>query len=190
MQRTFSTKVRLLLVSVVFAIIACILLGRSIYLATSGAHRGRTNLMLMTRTPQSLKLLEAQNRKIAQIASDIDSYSLREIKDVLSQTSRVAGRTTTELRAQSDAWEKIKTKIDIDANTYKDVQQNLSLVARLQSAEIVKLNKLLDDSTKPTLWNNILALLSSFLLGIVSSVAATMAYDKYKTWDEKRRAHV
>lgn len=186
----FNPQRRLLVIVIILSLGAASLLGRALYLATSDAHQGRTNLVIMTRVPQSLGKLDAQNQKIAAVAANIDSHSLNEIKRVLDETSRIAGRASLELKAQSDAWEKIKSKTNVDASTYQEVQKNLELVGALQSNEIVRLKKLLEESGQPSLWEGILGHASSFFLGVISSLAAAGCIKGFAAWRSRRRARL
>lgn len=185
-KRKFNLRARLFVVVTGFSLLAILLMGRALYLATSDAHRGRTNLIVMTRVPQSLGRLEVQNQKIAKIADDIDSFTLKEIKQVLGETSRIAERAKFELRAQADAWEKIKTKINVDASTYYGVQRDLAEIGALQSEQMIRLNRILDESSRPTLWESASYYFWSFVLGVISSLAATILVKKFIYWRSGR----
>lgn len=158
------------------------LVARSIYLLSDQRIRVNTDLILATRTPSSLGALAEQAKKIDSISSNIDNYSLKEIKGALGDTAVLTATASRELKAQSDAWDEIKSKASNDANAYQEVKRNLDVAARMQDAQFLKVNELLEKSkrTSPTQW--FLEIAGSFLVGLVTSWVASATYKRVRQW--------
>ncbi len=167
------TRERLRYILIALAIMASCLLARAFYLVFDDDFQSSINLKLMTREPTSLQLLEKKRAEIDMAAADIGELSLNEIQALLSSTSVLAGQASRELKAQEVAWEKVKSRSNVDAATYEEIKRQLNDVTEMQSQEIIRLTTLLDEARSPSFFDSIWGLAASMLVGILSSLAAT-----------------
>jgi len=134
----------------------------------------------MNRSPLSFVALGAQIEELQRMTLNIDNYKLVEIKSALEKTARLAINARTEFQAQYDAWMYVESQSTKDKESFLQLRQKLDDVQKLQDREIVRLKKLLDESTKPSLLNDSFTLLLSFGLGILSSMIGSRIYDGCK----------
>lgn len=180
------TRMRYGVVSAMLIALAVALVARALFILYNDDVQSKINLKLMSREPTSLRLLENKRAEIDRATKNIGSLSLDEIQALLATTSLLAGQASTELKAQEDAWDKMKIRSDVDAATYEDVKRQLNIVSKMQSEEIIKLKGLLDEAKSPSVMDNIWGLFASFLIGVISSFAATFLLDLIR----KRRSEV
>lgn len=170
----------------VFVLLAVALLVRAAFVTIGTSNRLQTNLALMNRTPQSFLDLGAQVETLSEMTAEIDQHSLAEIKSALITTSRLAAYAQVESRAQYDAWLAIKNASVQDKKVFLQLRNQLDEVRRFQDTEIVRLKKLLDDSTKPSLLADGMNLMFSFVVGVLSSILASRLYEPWKARKAKR----
>lgn len=170
----------------VFVLLAVALIVRAAFVTIGTSNRLKTNLAIMNRTPQSFLDLGAQVETLTEMTAEIDQHSLAEIKSALITTSRLAAYAQVEYRAQYDAWLAIKNVNAQDKKAFLQLRNQLDEVQRLQDTEIVRLKKLLDDSTKPSLFADGMNLMFSFVVGILSSILASRLYELWKARKAKR----
>lgn len=154
---------------------------RSAFLTIGSANRMQSSLAVMNRSPQSFIALGTQVEKLDKITANIDNYKIGEIKDALIDTAILARNANKEFQAQYESWLFVRGAIDKDKNSFLQLRKKLDEVQKLQDGEIVHLKELLDESNKPSLASEIFNFSSAFVLGVFSSIIATMIYEKYKT---------
>ena len=71
--------------------------------------------------------------------------------------------------------------MDSDGESFKELKGNLNTIKTLQSEEIKSLKKTLDDVTAEKVSTQFLSLLVSFVVGVLSSVAASLVYPSIKS---------
>ena len=169
------TRTRYRIVLTTLALLAFGLLMRSLFIVYDDDLQAKINLKLMSREPASLRLLESKRVEIDKAAANIGSLTLNQIQDLLASTSILAGQASIELKAQEEAWEKMKSQSNVDAATYEEVKRQLNVVSKMQSAEIIRLTGLLDDARSPSILDYIWGIIASFIVGVISSLAATFA---------------
>jgi len=179
-----ETLRRLAIIATPLALMAFVVCGRSAYLATSKKSQERTNLMLMARTPASLKLLQRQSELIADVADHIEDHSLSDVRSLLDETATIGKRASSEIQAQQDAWRKIQTQTKVDTETYRNIQRDLSGISRMQEREIIRLNNLLEMAQRKSIPAAVVGYIGTFLFGIFSSLLSSHLYD---LWRKKRR---
>jgi len=113
--------------------------------------------------------------------NDIESLSLKDIRSTITKTVTLINLTTREIDAQYEAWIDLKAKMDSDGESFKELKGNLNTIKTLQSEEIKSLKKTLDDVTAEKVSTQFLSLLVSFVVGVLSSVAASLVYPSIKS---------
>lgn len=171
---------RFRLFSIVIPLCAGVLymLGHTIHFALSQNSREQVNLMLMNRTPRSFEELRIQTERLNAITSNIEKYSLGEIRQELQRTSGLVTISRKEFAAQYDAWLEVKEAAGQDRESFLELRAQLDDVSRLQDNQIQRLRKLLDESAEPSFFDSVLGLVGSFFLGVMSSVLASAAYER------------
>lgn len=169
------TRIRYRIVVATLALLASGLLMRSLFIVYDDDLQAKINLKLMNREPMSLRLLESKRVEIDKATVDIGSLTLNQIQELLSSTSVLAGQASIELKAQEEAWEKMKSQSNVDAATYEEVKRQLNVVSKMQSTEIIRLTGLLDEARSPSILDYIWGIIASFIIGVISSLAATFA---------------
>lgn len=161
-------------------LIVVLIIVRATIVSIGDNNRLRSNLVVMNRSPQSFVALGAQIEELQRMTLNIDNYRLVEIKSALEKTARLAGNAKTEFQAQYDAWVYVQSQSTKDKENFLQLRQKLDDVQKLQDREIVRLKKLLDESTKSSLLDYSFTLLLSFGLGILSSMIAARIHDYWK----------
>lgn len=157
-------------------------LGYRAAVATMGIENvTNTNLMLVARTPNSLIKLQEHSEKMNLMINDIESLPLKDIRSTITKTVALINLTTREIDAQYEAWIDLKAKMDSDGESFKELKGNLNTIKTLQSEEIKSLKKTLDDVTAEKVSTQFLSLLVSFVVGVLSSVAASLVYPSIKS---------
>lgn len=169
-------KVFVLAIIVIFG-----LLGYRAAVTTMGMENvTNTNLMLIARTPHSLIKLQEHSEKMNLMINDIESLPLKDIRSTITKTVALINLTTREIDAQYEAWIDLKAKMDSDGESFKELKGNLDTIKTLQSEEIKNLKKALDDVTAEEASTQFLSLLVSFVVGVFSSIAASLMYPSIK----------
>jgi len=169
------TKWRLRIVASVMILLAIALVVRALFIVYDDDLQSKINLKMMSREPTSLRLLEVKRAEVDRATKNIGSLTLDEIQDLLATTSVLAGQASIELKAQEEAWEKMKSRSEVDAATYEEVRRQLNIVSQMQSKEIIRLTGLLDEARSPSILDHIWGVFASFIVGVISSLAATFA---------------
>jgi cytochrome c556 len=181
--RMVRLKARMVVLISLLLMLTALLVVRAAVLTLGADNRLQANLSVMNRTPQGFTALGTQVETLRRMTSDIDNYNLSEIKNALGTTARLAGYATTEFKAQYDAWITVHDKISKDKESFELLKQRLDEVQRLQDGEIVHLKALLDQSAKPSIFDNVTSAFITFAFGVVSSLAAPLIY----RWGKKKR---
>ena len=141
----------------------------------------RANLSVMSRSPKSFQLLSDNMRDLQEMTSNIDQYSLLQIKDALNKTSILVNQATAEFKAQQDSWNKVQGQINKDKVNFLEIRQQLEDVQKLQSGEILRLKTLLDETSRPSLLSDLTDLFVSFVFGVLASIVASHIYSWLKS---------
>lgn len=156
-------------------------MGYRAYVVTIGAENvTQTNLMLVTRTPHSLTKLKNHTEKMSSMIEDIESLPLKDIKSTILETVNLINLTSREIDAQYEAWIDLKAKMDTDGITFRELKNKLETVKTLQNQEIADLKSVLDDVYNQSVTSQMISLIVSFLVGILSSIAASFLFPKVK----------
>lgn len=180
-------KFRIKLILTTLSIIGIVYISYFGILMVGNSNKLNTNISIMNRTPTSFIELGKQVQKLQIMTSNIDNYTLNDIKSSLLTTANLTNLASSEFKAQYESWLFVKGQINKDADSFIQVKQKLDQVQKLQDDEIVRLKELLDKSTKPSLLSSSLNLLISFLLGVLSSIFSSHVYSK---WLQKKQNHI
>ncbi|OBT06768.1 hypothetical protein A9267_12745 [Shewanella sp. UCD-FRSSP16_17] len=179
-QRMMITQKRVIvLVLIILGVFG--LLGYRAAVVTMGMENATsTNLMLVTRTPNSLTKLQEHSDKMNLMINDIESLPLKDIRSTITKTVALINLTTREIDAQYEAWVDLKAKMDDDGVTFRELKKNLDTIKTLQGEEIISLKKTLDDVNNDDVSVQFISLLISFIVGILSSTVASLLYPSIK----------
>lgn len=181
-----NLRARLYVIYMVLGLSVIALFSRSVYLTLGTDSRMRANLTVMNRSPASFVALGKQTEKLQEMSSSIDRYSLGDIKTVLSDTVRLVSEARTEFLAQYDAWVAVKGQTSKDRESFLEFKARLDETRNMQVAEIVRLKKALDESTKPSWFETLGNLVAAFVAGIASSWIASALYSKYERYSKAK----
>lgn len=144
-------------------------------------NQAKANLAVMARTPRSFVALEEQTKLLDSMTSDISQFTLAQIKDELEKTNHLVKTARQEFVAQNEAWVKVSRFAEKDMDSFIELKRKLDEVQRLQDEEIVRLNELLEESQKDSFFESLFGFIFSFSMGVLSSIAASHLYERYKT---------
>lgn len=161
---------------IVFAIA---IFSRAAFIALSPAHKLKAALLVVNVEPAAGPALLAQVQVLNTISADIENTSIATLREALSKTARLAERATREFEAQYQSWTVLRGHIKNDGTTYNELRRQLEQTQSLQDREILRLQQALSKAQKPSIWSEFSALSLSFFLGILSSVLATMFWEKW-----------
>jgi len=178
----FKPRVKIIFFLIVLVLI--IYLVRFGILTIGDSNRLVRNLVIMNRTPVSFVELSNQVIELQKITSNIDNYSLNDIKKNLLLTASFADLAGREFKAQYESWILVKNQIEKDTSSFVQLKQQLDEVQKLQNDEVVRLKKLLDETTKPSMFSSSMNLIASFILGVLSSVLASHIY---VMWQQRKQ---
>lgn len=150
-----------------------LLIVRAVILSLSDEAKLRTNVVLMNRAPVSLQQLTSHIGELEVMTSNIEKVSLGEIKLGLENTIRLVNQSNMELKAQYDAWIRIKDEIKKDDAQFRGLRNQLTHMQSLQDEEILRLKNMLNKAQKPSIFADATNLFLSFVLGVLSSIIAT-----------------
>lgn len=172
-------KIRIKMILFYFLLFFIIISVRSAILMIGRANKLKSNLIIMNRTPPSFAELSNQVVKLQHITSDIDNYTLSDIKDNLVLTANLAEIAGSEFQSQYNSWVAVKGQISKDNENFVQLKQKLDQVQKLQDTEVVRLSKLLDEYMKPTLSSIGISMFGSFIVGVLSSILASYVYARW-----------
>lgn len=178
MATKMNPRMRLIAVIAPISATWLYVLAHVFYLIVHPESREQMNLALMNRTPQSFEELRIQTEKLNEITSNIENFSLGEIRQELQRTSRLVTISRKEFHAQYEAWLEVKETTSQDRESFLQLRAQLDDISRLQDNQIRRLRALLDESEKPGFLDSLLGLSGSFFLGVLSSVLASAAYER------------
>jgi ABC-type antimicrobial peptide transport system permease subunit len=169
-------------VKVISSLLMLLAIFYSVYFAilmVKSSNRLKANLVIMNRTPTSLIELNKQADVLQKITSNIDSHTLGDIKNALTETANLAELVGVEFQAQYNSWVIVKGQINKDTDNFIQLKQKLDQVQNFQDIEIVRLKKLLDESTKPSFLSISFNIFASFAVGVLSSILASHVYSRW-----------
>ena len=172
-MRSVNERGRTLIVVSAIGLCFCAVFGRSAYLAF-GPNKERTELLVMTREPASLAQLTAHAEDLRVMTRDIESMSLREIRETTARTVTLVDRTNNEIAAQVETWERTRGRIVEDGNTYAEIRAQLAETERMRNEDVVRLQRALDEATP--IVDRVLTVASTLLLGVFGSTLAAFLF--------------
>lgn len=175
------TKKRTIVILAVLLVAISVLIYRAGMLTIGDDNRLRANLVVMNRTPISVKKLTEHVDYLQSMMNNIDSFRLIDIRDALQKTVTLVRESSMEYKAQYDAWMAVRDEISKDKNSFLKLRQQLDQTQKLQSEEVVRLKKALDEVNRPSLYADMLNLSLSFVLGVLSSILATKIISWWST---------
>lgn len=164
-----------------FAILFVTLCARGYYLATDSSIRAKADLVLLNSELSSVVALARESERLGRLASRLEDLSLSELRNVLSDASILAERASRDFQAQYASWSNLRGRIREDSSTYEALRAQLAELQRLQNEEIVRLKQMLDAAQEPSIYADVVNLLLSFSLGILSSLLASGLYTWWKS---------
>lgn len=168
---------------IILVIVTLLFLGfvvRIAVLTIGSDNQEKANLGVMTRSPYSLERLNVHATELARMTENIEDYSFGEIRRAIDETTNLVILTDREIEAQYNAWLNVKATIDSDSEYYNRLQAQLSQAQKMQNAEIMRLQTLLREAGEPSLYSSVLELLFTFVVGVFSSLAATLFWLKWR----------
>lgn len=153
---------------------------RIAFVMTDSTNVEKVNLVLMNRSPISLQRLNKHAEKLEDMTHNIDNYTFSTIKLEIDKTVELVSAANLELKAQYDAWISVKSSLKDDGDSLAKLKEQLDTTRNLQEQEIVKLKKILDNIQKPSIFDDLINLILTFLFGVLSSVIASMGLNLWK----------
>ncbi len=170
-----------------FFLIATVLGYRAAILTVGAENRELGNLMIMSRNPIQLRLLNQHAADLQTMVDDIENYSFADISTSLRRTVAIVAAVNTEIEAQAKAWMETKSQMDTDSAAFLKLRSELETIRSLQDEEIVELRGLLAEAEQPSIMADTFNLVLTFVLGVFSSVLATMLLRRFRSsWKPTR----
>ncbi|WP_133245426.1 hypothetical protein [Pelagibaculum spongiae] len=163
-------KFLLLFLAMLMVIILC----KQAELMFGKENQDQADLIMLVRTPISIGLLQEHLKELQNMTKEIDAYSLSEIKVNFEKTTRILEMVDAEITAQQKSWFNLSQRLKQDAGEFKKLKENLDAVQVLTSNELERINAMIEDASKPRLLDLIGSSVWAFILGIMSSVFATV----------------
>jgi len=157
-----------------------IVLVRGAILTVGEENNRRANLAIMGRSADSLARLNAHMASLDRMTANIERYNFGQIRETLALTNSLVSQLGREFAAQQKSWEAIQAEIRKDEISFLDLKNQLAQIQKLQAGEIVRLKQAIDEATRPSLVADMVNLFFSFVLGFLSSIAASWAYVRWK----------
>lgn len=183
LRRTLQWRSRF--VMSVFAVFAILILYRAAFVVFNPSHRVRAAMLQANLQPVFVAPLIEQVAKLKTIGENVETMTIVDLRDALTNTVRIAEYATKEFEAQYASWSVLRGEIKNDGTTYNELRRQLNDTQRMQDAEIIRLRDALDKAVKPSVWWDIGAGALTFLLGIVSSIFSSMTWERIpalKAW--------
>ncbi|SFL26820.1 hypothetical protein SAMN05216302_105015 [Nitrosomonas aestuarii] len=168
-----------------FFIVISGLIYRASVLMVGNENSEKANLVLMNRSPVSLQHLNEHAGKLEEMTNDINNYTFSSIKREIDKTIKLINLTNLELKAQYEAWISVKGMMKSDSDSLIKLKDQLDTTRNLQQKEILKLKKILDEVQKPSLITDLFNLALTFVLGVLSSILATMGLTLWRNRSTK-----
>lgn len=184
-KSNYSSKYRLITLAIVFAVMVCGLIYRVSVLTLGEENRGKANLVLMNRSPISMQKLNMHVAQLEEMTGNIGDYSFSNIKHSIEETIDLVNQTNREIEAQYYAWLQVKDLINHDEESFVQLKEQLLQIQSLQDNEILSMKRVLDEAEKPSLITDMFNLTLTFLLGIFSSLFATIGWSLWKKKDNE-----
>ena len=189
LRRTLQWRSRF--VMGVLAVLTILILCRAAFVVFNPSYRARAALLQANLQPVFVAPLIEQVAKLKTIGENVETTTIVDLRDALTNTVRIAEYATSEFEAQYASWSVLRGEIKNDGTTYKELRRQLDETQRMQDAEIIRLREALDKAVKPSVWWDIGAGALTFLLGIVSSIFSSMTWERMpalKEWWHRRAA--
>jgi hypothetical protein len=157
----------------IYLLVMLLLTIRAVILTVGHENTLRSNLFVMNRSSISLNELTTHIKKLESMMEDIENYKLYDIKEALQKTINLVETASQEFNAQYDAWINVKSEISKDKSSYLKLREQLEQVQKMRNSEILRFKELLDEAREPPVYADVINLLLSFLMGVISSIIAT-----------------
>lgn len=167
-----------MIVKWIFYVAFALLAWRACFIVLSPSQRLKAALVTTNIEPAAGPALIAQVKVLNDLSANIETTSIALLRDALQKTSRLAERATREFEAQYQSWTLLRGQIKNDGTTYNELRQQLEQTQALQDREIVRLQDALSKAQKPSMWSDMGTLALSFGLGILSSILATILWER------------
>lgn len=168
-------RLRVWLIASVFIVAFLAVFARSAVLAF-GHNSDRASLLVMSREPRSLQQLTEHAEVLRNMAQNLDSVSLREIRSTTEHTVVLAGRANAEIGAQLVEWDKMRGKIKQDEHLYTTLRAEISAAEKLHAREVVRLQQALDRATSTS--KRAYDILLSLGTGVLGSIIAAVLFPR------------
>lgn len=162
----------------VLTVFALLILYRASFVVLSPSYRARNAMLQANLQPVFVAPLIEQVGKLKTIGENVETTTIVDLREALTNTVRLAEHATKEFEAQYASWSVLRGEIKNDGTTYNELRRQLEETQRMQEAEIIRLRGALDKAVKPSVWWDIGAGAVTFLLGILSSILASMTWER------------
>ncbi len=107
------------------------------YILTIGEESNlRSNIWIMSRSPESIQRLNTHLVTLQEMTSNIGQYNLNQIKEALSKTSTLAQQANIEFIAQQDSWNKVQLEIKKDKISFFEIQRQINEAQKIDVLEL------------------------------------------------------
>lgn len=163
----------------IFLVAAALLAWRACFVAMSPTYRVRAALIEANLQPKFMDPLRVQVRDLQALSQRLERVSIGELRSALERTAGLTEQATREFELQYASWTVLRGQIKNDGSSYDALRVQLADVQNLHEKEIQRLRAALDLAAKPSVWSDIWTTLLSFVLGIASSILATMTWERW-----------